>query len=85
MIEQSIVFHDALSFGTSTRHLVQRIKVFKKKSKIEIYTCRVRISFVGSKAELSRLCLWLLYIFFLSGKEIAITLQLIFARDAVRF
>ena len=60
-------------------------KYLRKKSKVEIYTCRVRISFVGSKAELSRLCLWLLYIFFLSGKEIAITLQLIFARDAVRF
>ena len=59
------------------------LKYLRKKSKVEIYTYRVRIFFVGSKAELSRLCLFVF--FFLSGKEIAITLQLIFARDAVRF
>lgn len=65
----------------------KELKYIRKKSKVEIYTRRVRISFVGSEAKRNFLdCVYgFLFFFFLSGKEIAITLQLIFAREAVKF
>ena len=76
---EGISFEQSLANWCSTG-----IQYLRKKSKVEIYTYRVRIFFVGSEAELSRLCLFVC-LFVLSGKEIAITLQLILARDAVRF
>ena len=64
----------------------KELKYIRKKSKVEIYTRRVRIFFVGSEAKRNFLdCVYGFFFFFLSGKEIAITLQLIFAREAVKF
>ena len=88
LIELSIVFHGALSFGTSTRQLVQRIKVYKKKSKVEIYTRRVRISFVGSEAKRNFLdCVYgfLFFVFFLVEKKLRLLFNLFLHEKLLNF
>ena len=75
LIRHSIVCHDALSFKTSTHHLVQKVKVFKKGWEIGMSGK----DFFWKKRNF----LNCLDFFFKSDGEIDYNYSILFARDAI--
>ena len=75
LIRHSIVCHDALSFKTSTHHLVQKVEVFKKGWEIGMSGK----DFFWKKRNF----LNCLDFFFKSDGEIDYNYSILFARDAI--